>query len=71
MTLAKSSTLLSWWTWWKCEAVRAKTILTLYNDPEVWELLGWEGASYSKGGYVSRGFADLDWLPDPRIEEAS
>ena len=53
------------------EAVRAKTILTLYNDPEVWKLLGWEGASYSKGGYLTRGFADLDWLPEPRIEEAS
>jgi len=53
------------------EAVRAKTILTLYNDPEVWRLLGWEGASYGKGGYVSRGFDDLDWLPEPRIEEAS
>jgi hypothetical protein len=53
------------------EAVRAKTILTLYNDPEVWQLLGWEGESFAKGGYLERGFADLDWLPDPRIEEAS
>jgi hypothetical protein len=53
------------------EAVRAKTILTLYNDPEVWRLLGWEGESYSQGGYLHRGFDDLDWLPDPRIEEAS
>jgi hypothetical protein len=53
------------------EAVRAKTILTLYNDPEVWRLLGWEGESYGKGGYLERGFDDLDWLPDPRIEEAS
>jgi hypothetical protein len=52
-------------------SVRAKTVLTLYNDPEVWGLLGWEGESYSKGGYLERGFADLDWLPDPRIEEAS
>jgi hypothetical protein len=52
-------------------SVRAKTVLTLYNDPEVWGLLGWEGESYSKGGYLGRGFDDLDWLPDPRIEEAS
>src|SRR3954468_9092210 len=52
------------------ESVRAQTILTLYNDPEVWQLLGWEGESYSQGGYLERGFADLDWLPDPRIEEA-
>jgi hypothetical protein len=52
------------------EAVRAKTILTLYNDPEVWAILGWEGESFSQGGYLERGFDDLDWLPDPRIEEA-
>jgi hypothetical protein len=52
------------------EVVRSKTILTLYNDPEVWSLLGYEGPSFDKGGYLQRGFDDLDWLPDPRIEEA-
>ncbi|GGF48713.1 hypothetical protein GCM10011519_23430 [Marmoricola endophyticus] len=49
--------------------VRGVTVVTLYNDHEVWDLLGYEGASYDKGGYVERGFDDLDWLPDPRIEE--
>jgi hypothetical protein len=53
------------------EAVRSNTILTLYNDPEVWTLLGYEGPSFEQGGYVKRGFDDLDWLPDPRVEEAS
>ena len=53
------------------EAVRSKTILTLYDDPEVWALLGYEGSAYEHGGYAHRGFDDLDWLPDPRIEEAS
>jgi hypothetical protein len=53
------------------EAVRAQTILTLYDDREVWTLLGYEGAAFEQGGYVDRGFADLDWLPDPRIEEAT
>ena len=53
------------------EAVRAKTVTTLYNDPEVWRILGWEGESYRQGGYLERGFGDLDWLPEPRIEEAS
>ena len=43
-------------------------IVTLYSDPEVWDLLGSEGPSYDKGGYVDRGFDDLDWLPDPKIE---
>ena len=53
------------------EAVRSKVILTLYDDREVHRLLGYEGTSFDQGGYLHRGFADLDWLPDPRIEEAS
>jgi hypothetical protein len=52
------------------EVVRSKVILTLYDDPEVHRLLGYEGASYDQGGYLDRGFADLDWLPDARVEEA-
>jgi len=51
------------------EAVRAKAILTLYNDSEVWQLLGYEGASYEQGGYLKRGFGDLDWLPEPSLGE--
>ena len=53
------------------EGVRSRVITSLYDDREVWSLLGYEGPSYDQGGYVDRGFADLDWLPDPRIEEAS
>ncbi len=49
--------------------VRGVAVVTLYNDHEVWDLLGYEGESYSKGGYLERGFDDLDWLPSPRIEE--
>lgn len=44
-------------------------VVTLYSDPETWELLGYEGASFDKAGYVNRGFDDLDWLPEPRIAE--
>lgn len=49
--------------------VHSTTVVALYDDHEVWELLGYEGASFDKGGYLHRGFDDLDWLPDPRIEE--
>ncbi len=51
------------------EHVRGTSTVTLYNDKEVWELLGYEGYSSDKGGYINRGFNDLDWLPEPRIEE--
>lgn len=49
--------------------VRRTTVLNLYDDHEVWEALGYEGPSFDKGGYINRGFNDLDWLPEPRIEE--
>lgn len=43
-------------------------VVTLYSDPEVWELIGYEGPSFDQGGYLERGFDDLDWLPEPQIE---
>ncbi len=49
--------------------VRGTSTVTLYNDKQVWELLGYEGYSYDKGGYINRGFNDLNWLPSPRITE--
>lgn len=49
--------------------VRATAVVALYDDHEVWDLLGYEGSSFEHGGYVSRGFDDLDWLPPARIEE--
>ncbi|MTD15658.1 hypothetical protein GIS00_17125 [Nakamurella sp. YIM 132087] len=49
--------------------VHSTTVVALYDDHEVWDLLGYEGASYDKGGYLHRGFDDLDWLPAPRIAE--
>ena len=53
------------------EGVRSRVITSLYDDKEVWSLLGYEGSSFEHGGYRDRGFGDLDWLPEPRIEEAS
>lgn len=50
--------------------IRRTTVLHFYDDPEVWTALGYEGESFSKGGYLHRGFNDLDWLPDPRVEES-
>ncbi|GAB3764369.1 hypothetical protein [Microlunatus parietis] len=49
--------------------VHGTVIVALYDDHEMWELLGYEGPSFDKGGYLDRGFDDLDWLPRPRIEE--
>lgn len=50
------------------QMVRGTTVVTLYNDHEVWGILGYEGASFDQGGYINRGFNDLDWLPEPRVD---
>jgi hypothetical protein len=47
------------------QAVRGKAVVSLYNQPEVWEQFRYEGPSYEHGGYIFRGFDDLGWLPDP------
>lgn len=47
--------------------VRATAVVELYDNPLVWKALGYEGPSVHLGGYVNRGFDDLDWLPDPPI----
>ncbi|MCI9888120.1 hypothetical protein JT358_06555 [Micrococcales bacterium 31B] len=49
--------------------VQSSSVVTLYSDPETWEVLGYEGPSFDKGGYLTRGFNDLSWLPEPRITE--
>ncbi len=36
----------------------------LYQHPEVWKLIGYEGSSLEYGGYINRGFNDIDWLPE-------
>lgn len=47
------------------QAVRGKAVVSLYNQPAVWEQFGYEGPSYPIGGYLFNGFDDLAWLPDP------
>jgi hypothetical protein len=42
--------------------VYSTTIVSLYNQPEVWPRFGYEGPSSAKGGYLHRGFNDLNWL---------
>ena len=50
------------------DLVRATAVVELYDNPLVWKAFGYEGPSVHLGGYVDRGFDDLDWLPDPPIE---
>ncbi len=44
------------------QKVRGGLVTGIYNNTGVWELLGYEGPSADKGGYIDRGFNDIDWL---------
>lgn len=44
------------------QQIRGGLVTGLYNQKAVWPLFGYEGESYSKGGYLDRGFNDIAWL---------
>ena len=46
------------------EAMRAATARHLYDDPAIWPRFGYEGPSSHLGGYIARGFDDIDWIPE-------
>jgi hypothetical protein len=52
------------------QSVRIKTLMVLYSNPIAWTHFGYEGESFSKGGYLLRGFNDLKWLPDVPLADS-
>jgi hypothetical protein len=44
------------------QKIRGNLVTGLYNNQKAWPLFGYEGESASKGGYIDRGFNDIDWL---------
>jgi hypothetical protein len=42
---------------------RWATTETVMRDFRVWEMVGYQGSAIDKGGYLHRGFDDIDWLP--------
>ena len=47
------------------QTVRGTALVAIYNNPLAWRHFGYEGPSADFGGYIERGFKDLNWLPDP------
>lgn len=45
--------------------VRGQCVTSLYDNALAWQVFGYEGPAWDKGGYITRGFQDLKWLPDP------
>ena len=50
------------------DLLKATAVVAIYDNPLVWKAFGYEGPSVHLGGYLNRGFDDLDWLPDPPLE---
>jgi hypothetical protein len=46
-------------------AVRGKCVTSLYDNDLAYAALGYPGSAWEKGGYITRGFQDLKWLPAP------
>jgi hypothetical protein len=44
------------------QKIRGTLITGIYNNKELWPFFGYEGSSADKGGYIHRGFNDIDWL---------
>jgi hypothetical protein len=45
-------------------AIQGGVMARFYNHPKVWEHIKYPGSSVEFGGYVDRGFDDIDWLPE-------
>jgi hypothetical protein len=48
--------------------VRGKCITSLYDNDMAYAAFGYPGSAWEKGGYITRGFQDLKWLPAPGLE---
>jgi hypothetical protein len=44
------------------QQIRGGLVTGLYNQKAVWPIFGYEGASFEFGGYIERGFNDINWL---------
>ena len=44
------------------QTMRGSLVVGLYNQKALWPLFGYEGASAEKGGYIERGFNDIEWV---------
>lgn len=45
--------------------VRGQCVTSLYDNEMAYAAFGYPGSAWEKGGYLTRGFQDLKWLPNP------
>ena len=46
-------------------SVRGQCVTSLYDNDMAYATFGYPGSAWEKGGYITRGFQDLKWLPAP------
>lgn len=52
------------------QGVRWTAYFGIYDNKDIWPLLGYEGSSVEYGGYIDRGFSDITFVPEgPTLEE--
>ena len=44
------------------QTLRADFVMYFYSNPAIWPRFGYEGPSNDQGGYLHRGFNDIDWI---------
>ncbi len=48
------------------QRLRSDFVIYFYSNPAIWPRFGYEGPSNDQGGYLHRGFNDIDWI---KVEE--
>jgi hypothetical protein len=44
------------------QTLRSDFVTFFYSNPAIWPHFGYEGPSNEQGGYLHRGFNDIDWI---------
>jgi hypothetical protein len=52
------------------QLLRGMTLANLYSSAIAYAHFGYEGEAFSKGGYLTRGFNELDWLPEVPLQDS-
>ena len=50
--------------------VRGQCVTSLYDNDMAFAVFGYPGSAWEKGGYITRGFQDLKWLPAPSAKDS-
>lgn len=44
------------------QKIKGALMMGIYNNEELWPRFGYGGSAWEQGGYIGRGYNDIDWL---------